>query len=228
MNNTICIDTATSICSVSLTNEQGLICTKESNEERSHASKLTVLINECVHELNTDFTHIKTICVNKGPGSYTGLRIGVSAAKAISYTNNAKLYSVDSLIVLCSSLKASHPELFTEDIIFYPMIDARRMEVYTCAYDFQLQPISGITATILEKSSFKKLIKTAKKAVFFGDGASKYKSIVNDSRAIFIENVFSSSAYMLPLLEQKINSVEFEDLAYFEPLYLKDFAEKKA
>ncbi|HNQ12537.1 MAG TPA: tRNA (adenosine(37)-N6)-threonylcarbamoyltransferase complex dimerization subunit type 1 TsaB [Bacteroidia bacterium] len=230
MPNFICIDSATNVCSVTLVVNDKVVCSRESHEDRNHASLLTPFIDQCFKESQTDIKKYDFVCINKGPGSYTGLRIGTAAAKALAYSGNLKLIAIDSLRILFYALKQKHPNLFQNQVLFFPMLDARRMEVYTCVFDQNGNRIHSIDATIMDINSFNNRLKSAEKAVFFGNGASKYKTTIKDERLVYIDQIHSSSLFMAQIVLDSIknNTLLFEDFVYFEPLYLKEFAQKKA
>jgi tRNA threonylcarbamoyladenosine biosynthesis protein TsaB len=177
---------------------------------------LNSFIADICKEAGKKLSDIDAVAVSKGPGSYTGLRIGVSAAKGFCFSLNIPLISVDTLQAMAKS--QNHQNVF-----FCPMIDARRMEVYTALYDAEGNKIEDISAKIIDENSFEKELK-ANKIIFFGDGAEKCRVVLESNpNAIFIENVHPSAKYVNELALEKYNNKEFEDLAYFEPFYLKDF-----
>lgn len=209
------IETATKQCSVSLAKDDQLIACKQLAEEGfNHAEKLHVFIEELLKESNYTFRTLDGICVSKGPGSYTGLRIGVSAAKGLAYTLDVPLLSVNTLEVLARQLNVD-----TGTII--PMIDARRMEVFTAHFDSDYSMIKDTYALVLETDSFNSV---EGKLHFIGDGAAKAKEIYTEERFVFHDAiVFPSSQEMVAVGYHKFLNKEFEDVAYFEPFYLKDF-----
>ena len=215
------IETATKSCSVSLASDDKIIATKqEVNEQYSHAEKLTIFIVELFE--NKDFTiqDLDAVAVSKGPGSYTGLRIGVSTAKGLCYALEIPLISVSTLKAMAFGMAKKE-----DSDLYCPMIDARRMEVYNAFFDEMNNEVRGVQADIINKDSYKK--KLENKVLFFGDGAFKCKKIIKHKNARFIDGIFSSSENMSSLSFQKFKKKEFEDIAYFEPLYLKDFVAGK-
>ena len=224
----LCIETGTSTCSVALGNENGVVGFKEIADPKAHASKLSVLIEELLQEQNFDITNIDAVAISKGPGSYTGLRIGVSFAKGVCYSLGKPLIAVGSLDSMVYGIKEVLPKENINDIsLFCPMIDARRMEVYSAFFNQFNQRISEVEAIIIDSNSFIDQLKD-QKVIFFGNGASKCKSVISNQNAIFIDNFEPSARFMLPLALNAYKDEIFEDIAYFEPFYLKDFVATKA
>ena len=220
----LCLETATKVCSVALGQNEKLVALKESAEEKfSHAENLTLYIEEVCKQVKVSLKDIDAVAVSKGPGSFTGLRIGVSAAKGLCYALDKPLIAINSLQ---SMAVGQISRLKTQDSrLFCPMIDAKRMEVYCAVYDGELKEIKKTSAEIIEENSFADLLKT-NKIIFFGDGAEKCKSKITHTNAVF-ENTFSPSAqFMIPIAENFFLENKFEDVAYFEPFYLKDFVGK--
>lgn len=215
MNYILNIETATKNCSVSLAKEGKTILCKEIAEEGySHAERLHVFIEDLVQEAGIHFKDIQAIAVSQGPGSYTGLRIGVSAAKGLCYALNVPLIAVDTLQVLASQVQV-------EDGLIIPMIDARRMEVYSAIFDVKFEKIRETQAEVITENSFETISETV---FFVGDCADKCKSVITKSNFIFLEEIKYPSATAMSILSfSKFQNKDFEDLAYFEPYYLKDF-----
>lgn len=215
MNYILNIETATKNCSVSLAKEGKTILCKEIAEEGySHAEQLHVFIEDLVQEAGIHFKDIQAIAVSQGPGSYTGLRIGVSAAKGLCYALNVPLIAVDTLQVLASQVQV-------EDGLIIPMIDARRMEVYSAIFDVKFEKIRETQAEVITENSFETISETV---YFVGDCADKCKSVITKSNFIFLEEKKYPSATAMSILSfSKFQNKDFEDLAYFEPYYLKDF-----
>jgi tRNA threonylcarbamoyladenosine biosynthesis protein TsaB len=210
------IETSTKNCSVSISNGTELIQLKELNTGGySHAEKLHPFIQECMQAAGLAFSDLDGICVGKGPGSYTGLRIGVSAAKGLCFANDLPLMAVNSLEILAKSQKLATG-------IIVPMIDARRMEVYSAVFDHQLNWIRETQAEIIDSNSFASYLE--KGIVYFvGDGAEKCKEVIAHENAHFIDGVFPSAKDMISISHEKLAKNDFEDVAYFEPYYLKNF-----
>ncbi|SHI89691.1 tRNA threonylcarbamoyladenosine biosynthesis protein TsaB [Mesonia phycicola] len=211
------IETTTTNCSVSIGVDGEVVILKEDKEGGySHAEKLHVFIEEALAEANLTLKNLDAIAVSKGPGSYTGLRIGVSAAKGLCYSLNIPLISVSTLEALAHQVAT----LNTEVVI--PMLDARRMEVYTAVYSSDKKIISPIEAKILEANSFEPYFNDFDKVYFVGNGVDKFKEICPAENADFI-NALPSAKQMVQLAEYKYKKSDLEDVAYFEPYYLKDF-----
>jgi len=210
------IETSTKNCSVSIANCGELISLKEINTgEYSHAEMLHPLINEALLESKLTIKDIEAIAVGKGPGSYTGLRIGVSAAKGLCFANDIPLISINSLEILAQSITI-------DSGLIIPMIDARRLEVYAAIYDKNLNTVRETKAEIIDSHSFLDELQN-QKVYFLGDGAKKCKEIILHENAVFIENVFPSAKKMATISYHKFKNESTEDVAYFEPFYLKNF-----
>ena len=210
------IETATKNCSVSLAESGKVIAIKELNDGNySHAEKLHVFINEVLKVAKKSMTAIDAVAVSKGPGSFTGLRIGVSSAKGLCYALNIPLISIDTL----ESLSC---QLVVEIGCIVPMLDARRMEVYSAVFDIKNNLIRAIEAQILNEDSFVDYLKN-NEVYFIGDGVPKTKEIITHKNAVFIDDKLPSANEMAQLSFDKFQKKIFEDVAYFEPFYLKDF-----
>lgn len=228
MSYILCIETGTTTCSVALGNEHGVIGYRDLSDSKAHASKLSILIDELLKSLDFDISSIDAVAVSKGPGSYTGLRIGVSLAKGICYALGKPLLAIESLHSMIYGIsEIIHNDEYLNFGIYCPMIDARRMEVYTSLYNSKLEPIAEVRALVVEPNSFDEQLKGGK-VLFFGDGASKCKSVISNQNAIFIDNFEPSARFMLPLAIKAYKDEIFEDIAYFEPFYLKDFVATQA
>ena len=209
------IETATKNCSVTLAKNGVTISYREIAEEGySHAEKLHVFIEEIISESEITFQDLNAIAVSQGPGSYTGLRIGVSAAKGLCYALNIPLIAIDTLQSLAAQIEAT-------DGIIIPMIDARRMEVFSASYDKNLNTLKSVAAEIITEESY---IDQEDEIHFVGDGASKCKAFLNKSNFIFHDEIIYPSAKQMSLLSfEKHKKSDIVDVAYFEPLYVKDF-----
>ncbi|HZJ74566.1 MAG TPA: tRNA (adenosine(37)-N6)-threonylcarbamoyltransferase complex dimerization subunit type 1 TsaB [Perlabentimonas sp.] len=224
MNPLLCIETGTPTCSVALGFDNKLIDVEESHDpNNNHAKNLTVFIKNLLEKHNIKPANLAGVAISKGPGSYTGLRIGVSAAKGICYGANLPLIAVGSLNAMAHGALVwlTQNRQFAPDIVC-PMIDARRMEVYTQLFNIKGESISDVEAKILDKSSYSDLLST-KKILFLGNGSPKAKDVIKSTNAAFIDDFMPSARFMLPLASRLFNQKKFEDVAYFEPLYLKDF-----
>ena len=223
MSKVLCIDTATDICTVSLFEDENCLSFRESVEDRSHAVQLAVYINDILKELNLRVNDLDAIAISKGPGSYTGLRIGVSMAKGLCYGANIPLISVSTLQAMCYGVSGSFiTENQLKDFYFCPMLDARRMEVYTSVFNPDYSEERPISAEIIEDESFEELL-NERQMIFFGNGAEKTKIHINHKNAVFYDSYKHSSKFMASIAFKKLNTQQFEDIAYFEPFYLKEF-----
>lgn len=211
------IETATKNCSVSLSVNGKVIALKELNEgEFSHAEKLHTFIENVIRKANITLQDIDAVSVSKGPGSYTGLRIGVSTAKGLCFSLDKPLLSVETLTLLANAIDVDENEYII------PLIDARRMEVYSAVFDHEHQQIKETSAEIIDEHSFLAYLNKGK-VYFLGDGSEKCKNVIQHKNAIFLDNYFPSAKYMSKLSFEKYNRNEIEDVAYFEPFYLKEF-----
>lgn len=209
------IETSTKNCSVALAKEgEMIVCREIAEMGYSHAEKLHVFIEEILSEANLKFSDLKAIAVSQGPGSYTGLRIGVSAAKGLCYALEIPLIAVDTLEVLASQISI-------EEGVIVPMIDARRMEVYSAIFDKNHQKIRDTKAEILTEESFSDLNQTV---YFVGDSSQKAKTLLQKDNFVFVDDVIYPSAKQMTKKSYTLfTNNRFEDVAYFEPFYLKDF-----
>jgi tRNA threonylcarbamoyladenosine biosynthesis protein TsaB len=209
------IETATKNCSVSLAkNGETILCREVAEQGYSHAEKLHVFIEEILRKTDTTVQDLKAIAVSKGPGSYTGLRIGVSTAKGLCYALGIPLISVDTLQVLANKVSI-------EKGLIIPMIDARRMEVYSAVFDNRHNKIMEVQAEILTEKSYAEITEPV---YFIGDCQEKCKTVLSKGNFHFLpEIVFPSANEMSTLSYDKFVKNDFEDVAYFEPFYLKDF-----
>jgi tRNA threonylcarbamoyladenosine biosynthesis protein TsaB len=210
------IETATTNCSVALSKDGKAIAVKEDHRNGySHAEKLHVFIDEVLKTTEVNKTDLDAIAISKGPGSYTGLRIGVSTAKGLSYALDKPLISV-------STLEALAHQVDGENGVIVPMLDARRMEVYSAIFDVNYSQIRETEAQILEATSFARFLNEGN-VYFIGDGVEKTKEIISHPNAIFVEDKLPSANEMSLLAYNKYKISDTEDVAYFEPYYLKDF-----
>ena len=214
------IETATTNCSVSLSKDGEILVLKEDKSSGySHAETLHVFIDDVFKEAKIQPSAIDAIAVSKGPGSYTGLRIGVSTAKGLCFALNKPLIATDTLEALANQI------IFNDGFIV-PMLDARRMEVYSAIYNSNLELVREIKAEILNEESFKELLEKSK-VYFIGNGVEKTKTLIQHPNAVFVEGKLPSAKEMAKLSELKYKKSDTEDVAYFEPYYLKDFVALK-
>lgn len=220
------IETSTEVCSVSLAQNGFTLLKKETNEGLNHSRILTVFIEELFKENDSRFKLVDAVAVSKGPGSYTGLRIGVSVAKGLCYGLDIPLISVNSLESMGNFTAKNHDKYILGKVdlpvLFCPMIDARRMEVYTAVYNEQGKEIRPVSAEIIDENFVSDLLDN-NKVVFFGNGAGKCKDLIKHKNALFTGPVTTSAEFMQELANEKFNNKQFEDMAYFEPYYLKNF-----
>ncbi|MFT5846523.1 tRNA (adenosine(37)-N6)-threonylcarbamoyltransferase complex dimerization subunit type 1 TsaB [Psychroserpens sp.] len=210
------IETSTTNCSVSLSKEgETLVLKEDNNANYSHAESLHVFINDVLETANIDKAQIDAIAVSKGPGSYTGLRIGVSAAKGLCYALEKPLISISTLDALARQVN-------TQEGVIVPMLDARRMEVYSAIYDYKFNLLRETEAQILDEFSFKEELNKSK-VFFVGNGTEKTKALLFHENAVYIDNKLPSANEMSALAHAKYKIGDTEDVAYFEPFYLKDF-----
>ncbi len=212
------IDTSTTVCSVALSKDGKMLAIKENNEGLNHSVSLGVYIDDILKENQLDSTHLDAVAVSMGPGSYTGLRIGVSIAKGICFGAEKPLIAVPTLQALAQSVS----EELQEEALYCPMIDARRMEVYTAFFGKDNQVLIDTKAEIIDENSFEELL-AKYKVFFFGNGSGKLKDTLTAPNAHFIENIETSAQHLIPIAEQLFTEQKFVDVAYFEPFYLKDF-----
>ncbi|MBO5972462.1 MAG: tRNA (adenosine(37)-N6)-threonylcarbamoyltransferase complex dimerization subunit type 1 TsaB [Alistipes sp.] len=220
------IETGTDICSVALANDGELMALRESDEGRDHAKKVALFVDELLRETGVQPSDIDAIAVGKGPGSYTGLRIGVSFAKGMCYALDIPLIAIGSLDALAEVARedfdAGILDIEEEDWAqakLCPMVDARRMEVYAQVFDTEGVSHSDVVAEVVTEKSFNEW-RSKGKFVIFGNGAKKCAEVLPDA---IIEDVVPSARGIVRLAEEAFNAGKFEDLAYFEPFYLKDF-----
>lgn len=214
------IETSTTVCSVALSRDSNILALEELNAGYSHAENLVSFCTEVLKKSSCTFNDLDAVAVSKGPGSYTGLRIGVSAAKGFCYALNIPLISVNTLQHMALQLSATGNYV---DALFCPMIDARRMEVYCAIYDSNNAEIKETATEIITADSFVTYLEN-KQVLFFGDGSAKCKDFLeSQAHATFIADIVPSAASMISLAEAKYLKKDFENTAYFEPFYLKDF-----
>ena len=212
----LCLETSTTNCSVALSIDGQIKAIREENNQKfSHAEKLHVFIDEVLREANIDKKQLNAIAISKGPGSYTGLRIGVSAAKGLCFALDIPLISTLTLEVLAQQVES-------ENCYIVPMLDARRMEVYSTVFNSEKKQIRETQAEILNENSFQEYL-SDQKVIFIGDGAAKFEALCSHENAVFLKDKFPSSKDMGLLAEAKYKKSDTENVAYFEPFYLKEF-----
>lgn len=214
------IDTSTEVCSVVLADDSYVIAERETFHPMSHGSLLSVYIREILEEKKLKVSDLDAVAISKGPGSYTGLRIGVSTVKGLCYGAGIPLISVNTLKQITYGAVSKVKD--ASNVLFCPMIDARRMEVYTSVYNYKLEVVEEISAKIIDEHSFADLLNKSK-IYFFGNGAEKCKGTLTNPHAVFLDDIHTQAKNMVDLSLAKFISQQFEDIAYFEPFYLKDF-----
>lgn len=220
------IETSTNVCSVALSQDGVCLYEDVNMEGPYHAQVLAGYVKNAVSFADSHAIPIDAIAISKGPGSYTGLRIGVSEAKGVAYGRDAKLLSVPTLKLLTVPILLGHEEL-PEDALLCPMIDARRMEVYCALYDRALNEVVQTQALVIDSDSFKDYLD--KQPIYFmGNGADKCVETIQHPNAHFIKNIVPRAKNMIPLAEMAMAKEQFEDVAYFEPFYLKEFVATKS
>ncbi len=220
----LCIETGTNICSVGIARDGELVSLRESVEGRDHAKHVGVFVDELLRETGVMPDELDAVAVGMGPGSYTGLRIGVSFAKGLCYGLQIPLVAVGSLDALAQvAIEDNEAGILTveawDDAVLCPMVDARRMEVYTRLYNAQGEPLSEVSAEVVDEHTFAD-VRRDRQLVIFGNGAEKCCEVLSDATYI---NVAPSARGLARLAEQRLQAGQTEDIAYFEPFYLKDF-----
>lgn len=220
------IETSTNVCSVAVSEDGVCIFELQDCSGPNHAERLGSFVDEAISFTDNHAIPLDAVAVSSGPGSYTGLRVGVSMAKGICYGRDIKLIAVPTLELLSVPVLL-HNNNIPEDALLAPMLDARRMEVYSQVFDRGLKAKSRLEAKVIDEKSFKEYLDKGP-VYFFGNGASKCKDMIKHNNAHFIDNIEPLAKYMFPLAEKRFLNNRFEDVAYFVPTYLKDFVAKSA
>ena len=223
MSTILHIETSTNVCSVAVSEDSQVIFQQDDHSGLGHAEKLGTMVDEALSFTDNHAIPFDAVAVSCGPGSYTGLRIGVSMAKGICYGRNLKLIAVPTLELLCVPVLLR--EIPEEDALLCPMLDARRMEVYAGIYDRALKPVREIGADVVTEETYKDYL-DKQPVYFFGNGAAKCMETINHPNAHLIEGIDPLAKWMQPLAERRLLNEQFEDVAYFVPYYLKDFVAK--
>ena len=213
------IETATQACSVAISADGKTIALKEAIAPNIHAGRLTLFIEEVMKQAGLAYTDLDAVAVSKGPGSYTGLRIGVSTAKGLCFATDKPLISIPTLDLMTAGFLAADQHY---DGLVCPMIDARRLEVYTALYTAQCEVVQPVSAMIIDETAFSTELALGP-VTFIGDGAEKCRPVIQSANAAFSTDNFNSAAHMSALAFAAFQISNFEDVAYFEPFYLKDF-----
>lgn len=212
------IESATEVCSICIADNDKILAHRENLHGNSHSEFLTEYILEVFNEAVIKPEEIDAVTVSMGPGSYTGLRIGASAAKGICYSTNKPLIAVSTLLSLANGARKKCPD----NLCLCPMIDARRMEVFTALFEHNLEEITPIEAKIIDETSFKSLL-DERKILFFGNGAAKSQEVIKNENAFFDTEILPDASFLIEPALKKYEKGLFEDTAYFEPFYLKEF-----
>ena len=220
------IETSTEVCSVAVSQDGLCVFEREDREGPNHAVKSGVFIDEALSHIDSQLLTLDAVAVSGGPGSYTGLRIGVSTAKGVCFGRDARLISVPTLEVLCVPVLLQE-KVKEDDALLCPMLDARRMEVYAALFDRSLREVRPTQADIVDGDTYRAFL-DERPIYFFGNGAAKCMEVIDHPNARFIEGVVPLARWMFPLAERRFFDQKFEDVAYFEPFYLKDFVAKAA
>jgi len=220
------IETSTKVCSVALSEDGKLLYHHEDFDGPGHSETSGVYVDEALSFANSHAIPVDAVAVSMGPGSYTGLRIGVSLAKGVCYGRALPLIAVPTLKVLCVPVLLGKEEL-PEDALLVPMIDARRMEVYSAVYDRALKEVRPIQADVVTAETYQEYLDRGP-VYFFGNGAQKCQAVIQHPNAHFIEGIHPLAKNMFPLAERSMHLKEFQDVAYFEPFYLKEFVAIKS
>lgn len=217
----LCIETSTTVCSVALARDDQVLAGRREDLPNSHSTRLTVLIEELMQEAGLSMDELAAVAVSSGPGSYTGLRIGVSVGKGLCFALQKPLLAFSSLEVLAAAFLQSEAKSETGALLC-PLLDARRMEVYTALFNSDLQIQGDIRAEIVSGESFAAALQQGP-VYFFGDGSDKCREVLTHPNARFVDEVVPLAAAMAPLACERYRQKKFEDVAYFEPFYLKAF-----
>ena len=223
MSTILHIETSTNVCSVAVSEDSQVIFQQEDHSGPNHAERLGTMVDEALSFTDNHAIPFDAVAVSCGPGSYTGLRIGVSMAKGICYGRNLKLIAVPTLELLCVPVLLR--EIPEEDALLCPMLDARRMEVYAGIYTRALKPVRDIGADVVDADTYKEFL-DKQPVYFFGNGAQKCMEAIHHPNAHLIEGIEPLAKWMQPLAEKRFLNEQFEDVAYFVPFYLKDFVAK--
>ena len=218
------IETSTSVCSVAVSEDGKVIFDKADRTGNNHAEALGSFVDEAMSFADSHAIPLDAVAVSGGPGSYTGLRIGVSMAKGVCYALDIPLISVSTLELMCVPVLLRYDDM-EENALLCPMIDARRMEVYASLYDRALKPVRDIQADVVDPDTYRKWL-DERPVYFFGNGAAKCIEIINHPNAHLIDGIEPLAKWMMPLAEKKMLNNIHEDVAYYVPFYLKDFVAK--
>ena len=218
MSKILNIETSTTVCSVSISENGACKCFRENFNGNNHSELIGVFTQEVLAEAGVEPKDLDAVALSIGPGSYTGLRIGTSFAKGLCYGSDLKLITIPTLKIIAQNAKEKYS--IEDDALLCPMIDARRMEVYNCIYDASLGQVRETQPEIIDENSFAEILQS-KKVYFCGNGAAKCKPFITHENAIFLDEVYPLATSMIKLADAAFESEDFADVAYFEPFYLK-------
>lgn len=229
------IETSTAVCSVAVSEDSHVIFHQEDHSGPNHAERLGSMVDEALSFTDNHAIPFDAVAVSCGPGSYTGLRIGVSMAKGVCFGRDLKLIAVPTLQLLCVPVLLNEridlgdglTGPLPEDALLCPMLDARRMEVYAAIYDRSLKTVRDVAADIVDETTYQQWL-DQRPVFFFGNGAAKCRETISHPNAHFIEGIEPLARWMQPLAERRLLNEQTEDVAYFVPFYLKDFVAKKS
>ena len=224
MTNLLLIDTATNTCSVAISQGSNILHQEMQQGEKQHAKVLPSMVQQCLQAANLEWKQISAVAISIGPGSYTGLRVGLSFVKGICTALKMPMISISTLeMMACGMIEICKNEI----AVYIPLIDARRMEVYAAAYNNELEIIEEPYPTIVSADSWKNLLAENNKIIFGGTGAFKTKTVFeNHPKIFFVDDEICLAEYLLPIALRKFNQQQFSDVAYSEPFYLKEFNER--
>ena len=219
------IETSTDVCSVAVSEGGQVICHDENRDSNNHAEKLASMVDEAIAFADSHAIPFDAVAVSCGPGSYTGLRIGTSMAKGICFGRDLKLLAVPTLELICVPVLLREADTLPDDALLCPMIDARRMEVYAALYNRALKEIRPVAADVVTAHTYREWL-DRQPVYFFGNGAAKCMDTIAHPNAHYIDGIEPLARWMQPLAEKRLFEGQTEDVAYFEPFYLKDFVAK--
>ena len=223
----LCLETATSTCSVAINDGTRTLALRECKGQNAHSEKITLFVKEVLEETGLRYEQLDAVAVSKGPGSYTGLRIGVSTAKGICYAADLPLIAVDTLHAMAYGLRERLSNELSPSDLLVPMIDARRMEVYCSVFDAQMRCVAGTEALVVDENAFSSF-EAGHRLWLFGDGSPKLAPLfANHPEIHIVGDLLPSAAFMATLSDEALKTGDFVDVAYFEPFYLKDFVAGK-
>lgn len=214
----LCLETATDICSVALGMDGNVIAQSDAEKPYSHVSQINILIQDCLEAADIGFDNLEAVAISAGPGSYTGLRVGASVAKGICFGRDLPLISIGTLEALAHAAKFNFTD--SDQYYFCPVIDARRMEVYTATFNHELHVVEQARSLIVERSSFDHLLQGGQKVVIMGDGMEKISELLSRKEVIF-SKITCSAVHLVPIAQKRINSKQYSDPSFFTPFYLK-------